>query len=111
MTVGTPSSTIATHEFVVPRSIPITRSIAAFAPRCGPTVPTPRPAFRVPRPRARGGAWMLAQFAVSLRTVAHLGCQILDSGIVRSQFQRSINLGQSALFEPGGGVGTGQCEP
>jgi hypothetical protein len=27
MTVGTPSSTMATHEFVVPRSIPKTRSI------------------------------------------------------------------------------------
>src|SRR5690242_3831288 len=27
MTVGTPSSTMATHEFVVPRSMPMTRSI------------------------------------------------------------------------------------
>src|SRR6187551_1987585 len=27
ITVGTPSSTMATHEFVVPKSIPITRSM------------------------------------------------------------------------------------
>src|SRR5580700_5146447 len=66
ITVGTPFSTMATHEFVVPRSMPITFSIRADLLRR--------------RPRGRSG-----RLAYTLE-------QRLDATILRSQLRSRLQL-------------------
>src|SRR5438128_6225866 len=86
MTVGTPSSTMATHELVVPRSMPMTRSILLDAPSS--------PAIR------RDGA-SLTYFSLGMRLLAELGRELFDARVVRRDLERAIDLARDALLEPG----------
>src|SRR5262245_35595779 len=97
MTVGTPSSTMATQEFVVPRSIPMTRSIQSMLLSGRGRAPRSRP--------------MLACFAVLLRLFTNLGVKVADPGVVRRKFSGSLDLGERALLEAGGQVGPHEREP
>src|ERR1700744_1215011 len=76
MTVGTPSSTRATHEFVVPRSMPMTRSIQMVL------------LLAVSSSRARGRA----RLGSGAPKEAHLG----------TRAPKEARLGTKARGEPGG---------
>src|SRR4051812_34737763 len=99
MTVGTPSSTMATHEFVVPRSMPMTRSIQLLLAVWGDT-PWLRPRSWFSILSILTGTDMASSLFRLHRRRPGGGDELLDPWIFRGHLEGPIQLALDALVEP-----------